>query len=144
MCYQVRFITRSVKYMVTTRWVMAWLGNGFGCSIKGERTCTISTKKIMCTVFWERQGVLLVEFLPQGTTINSAVYCEMPKKLRPATQNKRRGMLSATILLLHDNARPHSAAQNQDLITSFRWKQLDHPPVQPLFGAKWFSSLPNT
>jgi len=41
MCYQVRFITRSVKCMVTVRWVMAWLGNGFGCSMKGERTCTM-------------------------------------------------------------------------------------------------------
>ena len=37
-------------------------------------------------------------------------------------------MLSATILLLHDNARPHSAAQTQDLITSFKWEQMDHPP----------------
>jgi len=59
---------------------------------------TISTRKIMCTVFWDRQGVLLVEFLPQGTTINSAVYCETMKKLRHAIQNKRRGMLSAIIL----------------------------------------------
>jgi len=72
---------------------------------------TFSTWKIVCTIFWDRQGVLLVEFLPQGTTINSAVYCETLKKLRRAIQNKRRGMLSATILLLHDNARPHSAAQ---------------------------------
>ena len=54
----------------------------------------------MCTVFWDRQGILLVEFLPQGTTTNSAVYCEMLKKLRRAIQNKRRRMLSATILLL--------------------------------------------
>ena len=92
---------------------------------------TISTRKNMCTVFWDRQGVLLVEFLPQGTTINSAVYCETLKKLRHAIQNKRRGMLSVTILLLHDNARQHSAAQTQDLITSFRWEQMDHPPVQP-------------
>ena len=30
---------------------------------------TISTRKNMCTVFWDRQGVLLVEFLLQGTTI---------------------------------------------------------------------------
>ena len=85
----------------------------------------------MCTVFWGRQGVLLVEFLPQGTTINSVVYCETLKKLRCAIQNKRRGMLSATILLLHDNARPHSAAQTQDLITSFRWERMDHPPYSP-------------
>jgi len=113
--------------------------------MKDERTCTmgrevgvhlwfkqtISTRKIMCTVFWNRQGVLLVEFLPQGTKINSAVYCETLKKLRHAIQNKRRGMLSAAILLLHDNARPHSAAQTQDLITSFRWGQMDHPPYSP-------------
>jgi len=71
---------------------------------------TFSTRKIMCTMFWDRQGVLLVEFLPQSTTINSAVYCETLKKMRCAIQNKRRRMLSATILLLHDNARPHSAA----------------------------------
>jgi len=90
-----------------------------------------STRKIICTVFWDRQGVLLVEFLSQDTTINSAVYCEMLKKLRRAIQNKRRGMLSATILLLHDNARPHSAAQTQDLITSFKWEKMDHPPYSP-------------
>jgi len=60
--------------------------------------------------------------------INSAVYCETLKKLRHAIQNKRRGMLSATILLLHDNARPHYVAQTQDLITSFMWEQMDPPP----------------
>jgi len=81
---------------------------------------TLSTREIMCTVFWDRQGVLLVEFLPQGTTIISAVYCETLKKLRRAFQHKRRGMLSATILLLHDNPRPHSAAQTQDFVTSFK------------------------
>jgi hypothetical protein len=32
---------------------------------------TISTRKIMGTVFWDRQGDFLVEFLPQGTIINS-------------------------------------------------------------------------
>ena len=40
-------------------------------------------------------------------------------------------MLSATILLLHDNARLHSAAQTQDLITSFKWEQMDHPLYSP-------------
>jgi hypothetical protein len=33
---------------------------------------TISTCKIMCSVFWDWQGVLLVEFLPKSTTINAA------------------------------------------------------------------------
>jgi len=28
---------------------------------------------------------------------------------------------------VHDNARLRSVAQTQDLITSFRWEQMDHP-----------------
>jgi len=40
-CYWVRFITRSVKCMVTMWWVMTWLGNGFECSMKDKRTCTM-------------------------------------------------------------------------------------------------------
>jgi hypothetical protein len=43
---------------------------------------TNSTSKIMCTVFWGRKGVLLVEFLPQGLTINAGVYYDTLKKLR--------------------------------------------------------------
>ena len=38
-------------------------------------------------------------------------------------------MLSATILLLHDEAWPHSAAQ--DLIISFKWEQMYHPLYSP-------------
>ena len=33
--------------------------------------------------------------------------------------------------LLHDDARPHSSAQTQDLITSFKCKQMDQPPYNP-------------
>ena len=32
---------------------------------------------------------------------------------------------------VHDNARSHSGAQTQDLIISFRWEQMDHPPYTP-------------
>jgi len=39
MCYQVRFITRSVNCMVKMRLVVAWLGNGFGCSMKARSGC---------------------------------------------------------------------------------------------------------
>jgi hypothetical protein len=35
---------------------------------------TLSTRKIMDTVFWDRKGVLLVEFKSQGTTINAESY----------------------------------------------------------------------
>ena len=40
-------------------------------------------------------------------------------------------MLSATILLLHDSAWPHSAAQTQDFITLFKWEQMDYLTYSP-------------
>jgi len=47
-------------------------------------------------------------------------------------------MLSAAILLLHDNAWPHTAAQTQDLITSFKWEQMDHPPYSPDLAPSYY------
>jgi histone-lysine N-methyltransferase SETMAR len=85
----------------------------------------------MCTLFWDRKRVLLVEFLPQGSTINAGVYCDTLKKLRRAIQNKRRGMFSWGVVILHDNARPHTATTTQDLIATFGWQQFDHPPYSP-------------
>jgi hypothetical protein len=63
----------------------------------------------MTTVFWDRKGVLMVEFMQQGTTIMSEVYCETLKKLCRAIQNKRREMLTSNVVLLHDNACPHAS-----------------------------------
>ncbi|GFQ97636.1 transposase [Trichonephila clavata] len=36
---------------------------------------SISAKKIMASVFWNRQGILLLKFMPPGTIINAAAYC---------------------------------------------------------------------
>ncbi|GFW56834.1 histone-lysine N-methyltransferase SETMAR [Trichonephila clavipes] len=67
----------------------------------------------------------------QGTTINAAAYCATLTKLRRAIQNKRRGLLTSGVLLLYDNARPHSAINTQNLIRSFGWEQIDHPLYSP-------------
>jgi hypothetical protein len=32
-------------------------------------------RKLMASVFWDRKGMLMVEFMQQGTTITSKVYC---------------------------------------------------------------------
>ncbi|GFV00446.1 histone-lysine N-methyltransferase SETMAR [Trichonephila clavipes] len=70
---------------------MEWRHTNSPVRVKAKRT--ISTRKVMETVFWDRHGVLLVEFMQQGTTINAAAYCATLTKLRRAVQNKRRGLL---------------------------------------------------
>jgi hypothetical protein len=61
-------------------------------------------KKTMATMFWDCEGLLLCEFLPPKTTINSDKYRETLEKLREAIKQKRPGRLTAGVRLLHDGA----------------------------------------
>ena len=63
---------------------------------------------------WDRKGVLVD--MPNGTTINAAAYCETLKRLRSTVQNRRRGMLTRRVCLLHDEARAHTARATQQLL----------------------------
>ncbi|XP_045456013.1 putative fatty acyl-CoA reductase CG5065 [Melitaea cinxia] len=72
----------------------------------------MTPKKMMVTVWWSRAGVIHHSFLPNGMSIAADVYCEelitiMGKlaRLQPALVNR------SAPLLLHDNARPHTAQQ---------------------------------
>ena len=86
------------------------------------------TKKMMATVFWDHKGILLMEFMAPGTTITSEVFCETLNKLHRSIQNKQRGMLTKGVVLLHNNARPHTTAHTNALIRLFNWEIFDHPP----------------
>jgi hypothetical protein len=70
--------------------------------------------------------------MTQGTTINADVYCETVSKLWRAIQNKRRGLFSSGVLLLCDNARPHTAARTRQLLEQLQWKVFEHPPLHPV------------
>ena len=86
----------------------------------------------MASVFWDSKGVLLVDFMPSNTTINSDAYCATLECLRRAIQNRRRGKLSRGIVLLHDNARPHTARQTQALLLKqLHWDIFEHHPYSP-------------
>ena len=67
-----------------------------------------SVGKVMCTVFWDRKGVILLDFLEPGHTINSDCYITTLTKLK-ARISRDRPEKQTTFLLQHDNARPHTS-----------------------------------
>ena len=70
--------------------------------------------------------------MPRNTTINADAYWATLRLLRKAIQNSRRDKLSCGIVLIHDNARPHTARQTQTLLhDEFHWDTFDHPPYGP-------------
>ena len=56
--------------------------------------------------------------------------CWWLRMVRRAIMSKRPGMLSDRILLLHDNARPHTANLVRDKLQRLSWQTL-HPPYIP-------------
>jgi hypothetical protein len=77
---------------------------------------TLSAGKVMLTVFWDTQGVLLAHFKKRGENVNSALYCEMLLKVRYLIHRKCPGQLARGVLLHHDNARPNTAQATQERI----------------------------
>ena len=66
----------------------------------------------MATVFWDAQGVIMLDFLAKKSTITVAYYANLLDQLRTVICEKRQGKLSKGILLQQENARP---TENCDL-----------------------------
>jgi histone-lysine N-methyltransferase SETMAR len=90
-----------------------------------------SAGKVMATVFWDEKGYLLLEFMPQKTTINGQTYANTNTALREAIKEKRRGKFSAGVLLLHDNAPVHISAKSHAAIRECGFQQRNNPPYSP-------------
>jgi histone-lysine N-methyltransferase SETMAR len=90
-----------------------------------------SAGKLMATVFWDMNGVLLVEFQEPGRTVTAASYCSLLERLKAAIKNKRPGLLTRGVILLHDNARPHTAHLTVETINNLGFELLPHPPYSP-------------
>jgi len=50
------------------------------------------------------------------------------KSLRDAIKEKRRGLLSRGVMLLHDNAPVHKAKKAQAAIAECGFQEMNHPP----------------
>jgi histone-lysine N-methyltransferase SETMAR len=59
------------------------------------------------------------------------VYCKTLKELCGAIQYKKHGLLTSNVVLLHDNAYPHTAARTPALLERFNWELFDHRPYSP-------------
>lgn len=90
-----------------------------------------SANKIMASVFWDAQGVLLVDYLEKGATITGSYYAQLIAKLREAIKEKRRGKLRKGVLFHQDNAPAHKSLIAMAAIRDAGFDIIDHPPYSP-------------
>jgi len=90
-----------------------------------------SSGKILASIFWDHDGILLVDYLQKGQTINEEYYSLLLVKLKDILKEKPRGKFTKGVLFLHDNAPAHKALTTQKKMTYLGFQCLHHPPHSP-------------
>jgi histone-lysine N-methyltransferase SETMAR len=109
---------------------MAWIDEA------GDRPVVLrpgfSCKKRLLTIFFIYTGPLVVDILPEKTTMTSHHYTEtvLPKVVA-AVQDQRPNVGTSRSMLLHDNAAPHKARATTQYLEAVQLHQLPHPAYSP-------------
>jgi histone-lysine N-methyltransferase SETMAR len=85
----------------------------------------------MITVFWDTDGVILVDVMARGETINSDAYIKTLKNLKQSYWRVQPNRNPGDMLIQHDNARPHTSLRTEEAIAKFGWSVLPHPLYSP-------------
>jgi len=72
-----------------------------------------SAGKVLASIFWDQDGILLLDYLPKGQIINAEYYLSLLVQMEDILKEKRRGEVTKGVLFLHDNAPAHQALATQ-------------------------------
>ena len=95
-------------------------------------TC-IRWKSSRLDFFWDQDGILLIDYVPKGQTINAEYYLSLLVHLKDILKVKRRGKVTKGFLFLHDNAPAHRALATQKKLAYLGFHCLDHPPYSRIW-----------
>ena len=87
--------------------------------------------KLLASIFWDQYGILLIDYLPKGQTINAEYYSSLMVQLKDILKEKRCGKVTKGVLFLHDNAPAQWALANRKKLTYLGFQCLDHPHYSP-------------
>ena len=90
-----------------------------------------SAGKFLASIFQDQDGILLIDYLPKGQTINAEYYLSLLVQLKDILKEKRRGKFTKEVLFLHDNAPAHRSLATQKQMAYLGFQYLDHPLYSP-------------
>ena len=97
-----------------------------------------SAEKFLASIFWDKDGILLIDYLPKGQTNNAEYDWSLLVQLKESLKEKRRGKVTKAVFFLHDNATAHRALAAQTKLAQC----LDHPPYSPDLGPSDYHLYP--
>jgi len=87
--------------------------------------------KVLASILWDQDGILLIDYLPKDQTINAKYYSSLLVQLKDILKEKRRGKFTNGVFFLHDNASAHRALATQKQLAYLGFQCLDHSPYYP-------------
>jgi len=90
-----------------------------------------SAGKILASIFWDQDGILLIDYLSKGQTINAEYYSSLLVQLKDILKEKCCRKVTKGVLFLHNNALSHRALATQKKLAYLSFQCLDYPPYSP-------------
>jgi hypothetical protein len=72
-----------------------------------------SAGKVLASIAWDQDGILLIDYLPKGQSINAEYYLSLLVQLKYILTEKRHGKITKGVLFLHENAPAYRALATQ-------------------------------
>jgi len=103
-----------------------------------------SAGKVLTSIFWDQDSIILIDYLPKGQTINAEYQSSLLVKLKDILKEKRCGKITKGVLFLHDNTPVHRALARQKKLAYLGFQCLDHAPYSPDPGPVGLPPVPWT
>jgi len=108
-----------------------WSGGVAADPTPKNSECKNPLEKFSPRFFWDQDGLLLIDYLPKGQTINPEYYLYLLVQLKDILKEKRRGKFTKGVLFLHDNALAHWEHATQTKLAYLGLHCLDYAPYSP-------------
>ena len=108
-----------------------WSGGIAALPAPKNSLCENPLEKFSPRFLGDQDGILLIDYLPKGQTINVEYYSSLLVQLKEILKEKRRGKFTKGFPFLHDNAPAQKARAIQKKLACLGFQCLDHPPYSP-------------
>ena len=103
-----------------------------------------SKVKVMLIVFFDVEGIVHYEYIPQGQTVNQQFYLQVLKRLRLAVSRKRpQKWVAGAWALHHNNAPAHTAHSIQVFFQVMAFLSFSNHPIPLTWLRVTFGCSPN-
>ncbi len=127
----------SIKELETKSCSLEWTPKGMPAMRPMKVRRQRSVRKLMLTVFFDWQGLILIDFLPPGDTVDTDRYLEVLSTLKERIRRKRPDLWRKpnpdsprrNFVIHHDNASSHTSAPTLAFFEDI--DLLAHPPYSP-------------